>query len=166
MDRRSGRSRREIDYASLFVVALFAIMLIGIMVLSAMAGSLFDSITENRTDNMNRRGALSYTASKIIASDEEGMTCSNDGQTEMKHNGPVDCLLHRSGQTSTEPGRNDIGAKAAISFLVNRLVRMEGLSSFHILRREEYEKRSSPDIRTRYPRDGDYISSSKVIRPE
>ena len=72
MDRRSGRGRREIDYASLFVVALFAIMLIGIMVLSAMAGSLFDSITENRTDNMNRRGALSYTASKIIASDEEG----------------------------------------------------------------------------------------------
>ena len=59
MDRKSGKRRREIDYASLFVVALFAIMLIGIMVLSAMAGSLFDSITENRTDNMNRRGALS-----------------------------------------------------------------------------------------------------------
>ena len=72
MDRRSERGRREIDYASLFVVALFSIMLIGIMVLSAMAGSLFDSITENRTENMNRRGALSYTASKIIASDETG----------------------------------------------------------------------------------------------
>ena len=72
MDRKSGNGRREIDYASLFVVALFAIMLIGIMVLSAMAGSLFDSITKNRTDNMNRRGALSYTASKIIAADETG----------------------------------------------------------------------------------------------
>ena len=72
MDRRLERSRREIDYASLFVVALFAIMLIGIMVLSAMAGSLFDSITENRSENMNRRSALSYTASKIIASDETG----------------------------------------------------------------------------------------------
>ena len=35
-------------------------------------------------------------------------------------------MLHRSGQTSTEPGRNDIGAKAAISFLVNRLVRIRG----------------------------------------
>ena len=72
MDQTTERSRREIDYASLFVVALFAIMLIGIMVLSAMAGSLFDSITENRTENMNRRGALSYTASKILSSDEKG----------------------------------------------------------------------------------------------
>ena len=72
MDKRLERGRREIDYASLFVVALFAIMLIGIMVLSAIAGGLFDSITENRTDNINRRGALSYTASKIIASDENG----------------------------------------------------------------------------------------------
>ncbi len=62
----------------------------------------------------------------VIASDEEGMICSNDGQTEMKHNSPADCLLHRSGQTSTELGRNDIGAKAAISFLVNRLVRIRG----------------------------------------
>ena len=61
-----------------------------------------------------------------IASDKEGMFCSNDGQTEMKHNSPGDCLRHRSGQTSTEPGRNDIGAKAAISFLVNRLVRIRG----------------------------------------
>ena len=84
----------------------------------------------------------------------------------MEHNSPVDCLLHRSGQASTEPGRNDIGAKAAISFLVNRLARMEELSSFYILRGEEYEKRNSPDIRTRPPEDGDYISSSKVIRPE
>ena len=49
-----------------------------------------------------------------------------------------DCLLHRSGQTSTEPGRNDIGAEAAISFLVNRLARMEELPSFYILRGEEY----------------------------
>ena len=87
-----------------------------------------------------------------VAPDYEGVIfISTDRKTEMEHNSPVDCLLHRSGQTSTEPGRNDIGAKAAISFLVNRLVRMEGLSSFHILRREEYEKRSSPDIRTRYP---------------
>ena len=62
----------------------------------------------------------------------------NDGQTEMEHNSPVDCLLHRSGQTSTEPGRNDIGAKAAISFLLNRLARMEELPSFYILRGEEY----------------------------
>ena len=73
-----------------------------------------------------------------IASCEEGMSCSNDGQTEMGHNSPVDCLPHRSGQASTEPGRNDIGAKAAISFLVNRLARMEELSSFYILRGEEY----------------------------
>ena len=61
-----------------------------------------------------------------IAFDKEGMFCSNDVQTEKEHNSPVDCLLHRSGQTSTEPGRNDIGAKAAISFLVNRLVRIRG----------------------------------------
>lgn len=66
------------------------------------------------------------------------MFCSNDGQTKMEHNSPADCLLHHSGQTSTEPGRNDIGAKAAISFLVNRLVRMEGLWSFDILREEQY----------------------------
>ena len=72
MNRRSSDGRQELDYASLFVVALFAIMLIGIMVLSAMGGGLFDSITMNRTDNMNRRGALSYTASKITASDENG----------------------------------------------------------------------------------------------
>ena len=101
-----------------------------------------------------------------IASDKEAMFCTNDGQTEMEHNSPVDCLLHRSGQTSTEPGRNDIGAKAAISFLVNLLVRVEGLWSFDILRGEEYKKRNSPDIRTSTPEDGDYISSSKVIRPE
>ena len=72
MNRRSAGDRREIDYAALFVVALFAIMLIGIMVLSAMGAGLFDSITENRSDNMNRRGALSYTASKIVANDETG----------------------------------------------------------------------------------------------
>lgn len=66
------------------------------------------------------------------------MLCSNDGQTKMEHNSSVDCLLHHSGQVSTEPGRNDIGAKAAISFLVNRLVRMEGLWSFDILCEEEY----------------------------
>lgn len=72
MNRRLNSGRQEIDFAALFVVALFAIMLIGIMVLSAMGGGLFDSITENRSANMNRRGALSYTASKIIASDETG----------------------------------------------------------------------------------------------
>lgn len=38
--------------------------------------------------------------------------------------------------------------------------------SFDILRGEEYKKRNSPDIRTSTPEDGDYISSSKVIRPE
>jgi hypothetical protein len=82
------------------------------------------------TDDQSESGTL-LTAKKECSS-------SNDGQTEMGHNSPVDCLLHRSGQTSTEPGRNDIGAKAAISFLVNRLTRMEELSSFYILRVEEY----------------------------
>ena len=63
----------------------------------------------------------------IITPDYEGViVISTDRKTEMEHNSPVDCLLHRSGQTSTEPGRNDIGAKAAISFLVNRLVRIRG----------------------------------------
>lgn len=33
-----------------------------------------------------------------VASDKEGMFCSNDGQTEKEHNSPVDCLLHRSGR--------------------------------------------------------------------
>lgn len=62
-----------------------------------------------------------------VAPDYEGVIfISTDRKTEMEHNSPVDCLLHRSGQTSTEPGRNDIGAKAAISFQVNRLVRMRG----------------------------------------
>jgi len=93
MDRRSEHSRREIDYASLFVVALFAIMLIGIMVLSAMAGSLFDSITENRTDNMNRRGALSYTASKIMASDENGAL-----RVDQENGGDVLVIMDPSGQ--------------------------------------------------------------------
>ena len=65
------------------------------------------------TDDQSESGTL-LTAKKECSS-------SNDGQTEMGHSSPVDCLLHRSGQTSTEPGRNDIGAKAAISFLVNRL---------------------------------------------
>ena len=74
-----------------------------------------------------------------IVPDYEGMIfVSTHRQTEKMHNSPVDCLLLRSGQTSTEPGRNDIGAKAAISFLVNRLTRMEELSSFYILRVEEY----------------------------
>jgi hypothetical protein len=72
MDRRSQDKRREIDFASLFVVALFAIMLIGIMALSAIGGGLFDSITENRSDNMNRRSALSYISSKITSSDQTG----------------------------------------------------------------------------------------------
>ena len=62
-----------------------------------------------------------------IVPDYEGMIfVSTHRQTEKMHNSPVDCLLLRSGQTSTEPGRNDIGAKAAISFLVNRLVRIRG----------------------------------------
>ena len=70
-----------------------------------------------------------------VAPDYEGVIfISTDRKTEMEHNSPVDCLLHRSGQTSTEPGRNDIGAKAAISFLVNRLVRMRdyGVSIFFV----------------------------------
>ena len=69
-----------------------------------------------------------------IASDKEVMFCTNDGQMEMEHNSPGDCLLYRSGQPSTEPGRNDIGAKAAISFLVNRLVRIRdyGVSIFFV----------------------------------
>lgn len=62
-----------------------------------------------------------------IVPDHEGMIfVSTHRQTEKMHNIPGDCLLHRSGQTSTEPVRNDIGAKAAISFLVNRLVRIRG----------------------------------------
>ena len=62
-----------------------------------------------------------------IVPDYEGMIfVSTHWQTEMEHNSPGDCLLHLSGQTSTEPGRNDIGAKAAISFLINRLVRIRG----------------------------------------
>ena len=74
-----------------------------------------------------------------IVPDYEGMIfVSTHWQTEMEHNSPGDCLLHRSGQTSTEPGRNDIGAKAAISFLLNHLARMEELPSFYILRGEEY----------------------------
>lgn len=72
MNRRSSNGRNELDLAALFVVALFAIMLIGIMVLSSMAGGLFDSIIENRSDNMDRRGALSYVASRITAHDEAG----------------------------------------------------------------------------------------------
>lgn len=63
----------------------------------------------------------------IITPDYEGViVISTDRKTEMEHNSPVDCLQHRSGQTSTEPGRDDIGAKAAISSLVNRLVRIRG----------------------------------------
>ncbi len=72
MNRRSANGREELDLTALFVVALFAIMLIGIMVLSSMGGGLFDSITQNRSDNMDRRGALSYVASRIIANDETG----------------------------------------------------------------------------------------------
>jgi hypothetical protein len=93
MDRRSERGRREIDYASLFVVALFAIMLIGIMALSAIGGGLFDSITENRSANMTRRGALSYTASKIQSCDETGAL-----QVEHTDNGDVLTILDPSGQ--------------------------------------------------------------------
>ena len=77
--------------------------------------------------------------SRDIASDKEGMFCSNDDQAEMKQNSPVDCLLHRSGQTSTEPGRNDIGAKAQISFLINRIVPIRGCEDSSIFRIEESE---------------------------
>ena len=79
-----------------------------------------------------------------IASDKEGMFCSSDGQTEMEHNSPVDCLLHRSGQTSTEPGRNDIGAKAAISFLVNRLVRIRGYGVSIFFEEKNIRNRTAP----------------------
>ena len=60
------------DKASLFVVALFAVMLVGILILSAAGGSLFDMITESRTDNMNQRAALTYAGARITASDREG----------------------------------------------------------------------------------------------
>ncbi len=80
MNRRSANDRKELDLSALFVVALFAIMLIGIMALSAMGGGLFDSITENRADNMNRRGALSYVASRIIANDEKGALAVEQGE--------------------------------------------------------------------------------------
>lgn len=93
MNSRSANGKREIDYASLFVVALFAMMLIGIMALSAMGGSLFDSITENRSGNMTRRGALSYTATKIQASDETGSI-----QVEHTENGDVLMILDPSGR--------------------------------------------------------------------
>ena len=93
MDRRSEKGRKEIDYASLFVVALFAIMLIGIMALSAISGGLFDSITENRSANMNRRGALSYIASKIMSSDETGSI-----HVEHTENGDVLMILDPSGE--------------------------------------------------------------------
>jgi hypothetical protein len=93
MDRRSENGRREIDYASLFVVALFAIMLVGIMALSAISGSLFDSITENRSANMNRRGALSYIASKIMACDETGSL-----QVEHAQDGDILMILDPSGE--------------------------------------------------------------------
>lgn len=86
MNGKPADGRQEVDFTALFVVALFAIMLIGIMVLSAMGGGLFDSITENRSDNMNRRGALSYTASKIIANDESG-------SLTVEHNGDGDVLI-------------------------------------------------------------------------
>lgn len=72
MNSRNASDKREIDYSSLFVVALFAIMLIGIMVLSAVGGGLFDTITENRFANMNRRAALSYVTARITAADEAG----------------------------------------------------------------------------------------------
>ena len=72
MNSRNASDKREIDYSSLFVVALFAIMLIGIMVLSAVGGGLFDTITENRSANMNRRAALSYVTARITAADEVG----------------------------------------------------------------------------------------------
>ena len=85
-----------------------------------------------------RRWLMTRVKAGTLLTVRKECSSSNDGQTEMEHNSPVDCLLHRSGQTSTEPGRNDIGAKAAISFLVNRLTRMEELSSFYILRVEEY----------------------------
>ncbi len=97
MNRRSSDGRNELDYSALFVVALFAIMLIGIMVLSAMGGGLFDSITENRSDNMNRRGALSYVSSRILASDETGAL-------EVEHGDSGDVLIIRdpSGEKAYE----------------------------------------------------------------
>lgn len=89
-----------------------------------------------------------------IASDKEGVFGSNDGQTEMEHNSPVDCLRNHSGQISTEPGGNDIGAKAAISFLSKRLVRIRGSGVSLFFVEKEYKKRNCTDIRTSTP-EGD-----------
>ncbi len=97
MNRRSSNGRSELDLTALFVVALFAIMLIGIMVLSAMGGGLFDSITENRSDNMDRRGALSYVASRITASDETGAL-----EVEHGDNGDVLIIRDPSGEKQYE----------------------------------------------------------------
>ena len=39
---------------------------------------------------------------------EGAIFVSTDRQTKVQHNSPVDCLMYRSGQALTDPGRNDI----------------------------------------------------------
>ena len=51
---------------------------------------------------------------------QEVIFCSMIWQKEKGHNSPVDCLLLRSVQVSTDPGGNGPVRKALVSFPVNR----------------------------------------------
>ena len=120
MNSRNASDKREIDYSSLFVVALFAIMLIGIMVLSAVGGGLFDTITENRSANMNRRAALSYVTARITAADEAGavrIDHASDGDVLILSDPSGEALSASGSQVSTEPQK--VAAAKEFSIEIN-----------------------------------------------
>lgn len=70
MNESAARKRKEGD-SSIWVVILLALVLAAIMVLAVTGGTLFRHITVNRSANMDKRAALSYISSRVLAADQK-----------------------------------------------------------------------------------------------
>lgn len=77
MSKNATPGRKESN-SSVWVVILLAIVLVSIMLLSVAGGSIFRSISSNRSSNMNTRGALSYVSARVLSSDETGSVKAED----------------------------------------------------------------------------------------
>lgn len=111
MNRNATPKKKGESNSSIWVVILLALVLTAIMLLAVAGGSMFDSITENRAGNMDRRAALSYVSARVLSSDEKNrISVEEDDSGWVLHIGDR-ALFLRDGFLCEGTGRDDEDAR-------------------------------------------------------
>lgn len=110
MNKDATPKKKGESNSSIWVVILLALVLTAIMLLAVAGGSMFDSITENRSGNMDRRAALSYVSARVLSSDEKNaVSVDEDEAGYVLHIGGK-ALFLKDGYLCEGTGRDDESA--------------------------------------------------------